>query len=302
VRKIFFLFSLCLFVGMLAARADTLTLTDGASLTGDILKFDDGGVMLHTADDLYTNLAWSRFSQDSLKQLSQNPKIARMVAPFIEPTESLASQKPEITVNPVKRLERPAHPSIVLGMLTSPVGLFVLLVLYVANLFAAYEVSLIRARAPGQVIGVAAILPVIAPIIFLWMPIQTAKPEEAAPGGVVTAPSGSLENPQEEIPIVEVTHKPIEKKPEPQIFARGKFTFNKRFVETKFAGYFGEAQGDALKFTMETKTTKDLFTVERIMQVTPVDVLFETVQRGQVTVSLADIQEIKLIPKPAPTA
>jgi hypothetical protein len=298
VRKTFFLFSLCLLIATLAARADTVTLTDGATFTGDILKFDEGGLMLHTPDDLYTNLAWSRLSQDSLKQLSQNPKIAPIVAPFIEPTESSAPAKAEITVKPVTRLERPAHPSLILGMLTSPVGLFVLLVLYVANLLAAYEISLIRARTPGQVIGVAAILPVIAPIIFLWMPIKskTAEPEYAE---VVTAPSGSLENPQEEIPIVEVTHKPIEKKPEPQIFARGKFTFNKRFMETKFAGYFGEAKGDALKFTMEAKTTKDLFTVERIMQVTATDVLFETVQRGQVTVLLADIQEIKLNPKAA---
>jgi hypothetical protein len=90
----------------------------------------------------------------------------------------------------------------------------------------------------------------------------------------------------------------VEKKPDPQVYARGKFTFNKRFVETKFAGFIGEARGDALKFTMELKTTKDQFTVERIMQVDAAEVILETVQRGQVTVGLADIQEIKLNPKP----
>lgn len=260
--------------------------------------------MLTISDGVYTNLTWGKLSQDSLKQLSQDeklnakkPPVSSFVEPFIEPTAPEHPVKAEITVKPVTRLDRPAHPSIILGMLTSPVGLFVLLVLYVANLFAAFEVSLIRARTPGQVVGLAAILPVIAPIIFLWMPIKP-KTVETQYAEVVTAPSGSLENPQEEIPIVEVTHKAEEKKPDPQIFARGKFTFNKRFVETKFAGFIGEAKGDALAFSMEVRTTKATFAVERIMQVSATDVIFETVPPGQVTVLLADIQEIKLNPRP----
>jgi hypothetical protein len=296
VRKI--ILSLYWVVATFTVSADTVTLTDGASLTGDVLKSDATGLMLRTPDNSYTNLSWGRFSQDSLKQLSQNPKIAPFVEPFIEPEAPAQTAKAEITVKPVTRLKIPEHPSIVLGLLASPVGLFVLLVLYGANLLAAYEIALIRARTPGQVVGVAAIAPVIAPIIFLWMPIKPKKVETAYTE-VVTAPSGSLNNPQEEIPIVEVTHKAEEKKPDPQIFARGKFTFNKRFMETKFAGYFGEAKGDALTFAMEVKTTKATFFVERIMQVSASDIILETVPPGQATVLLADIQEIKLNPKPA---
>jgi hypothetical protein len=305
VRKIIFLLSLCWVVATFAVHADTVTLADGNAFTGEILKFDATGLMLNISDGVYTNLTWGRISQDSLKQLSQNeklnakrPPISSFVEPFIEPTAPEHPAKAEITVKPVTRLDRPAHPSIILGMLSSPVGLFVLLVLYGANLFAAYEVALIRARTPGQVMGLAAILPVIAPIIFLWMPIKP-KTVETVYTEVVTAPSGAGQNPDEEIPIVEVTHKVEEKKPEPQIFARGKFTFNKRFVETKFAGFIGEAKGDALTFTMEVRTTKATFAVERIMQVSATEVIFETVQPGQVTVLLTDIQEIKLNPKPA---
>jgi len=72
-----------------------------------------------------------------------------------------------------------------------------------------------------------------------------------------------------------------------------------RIVETKFAGYIGVPKGDALKNTMELKTSKGVFTVERIAQVEATEVIFETVQSGQITVPLADIQEIKLILKPA---
>ena len=57
-------------------------------------------------------------------------------------------------------------------------------------------------------------------------------------------------------------------------------------------------KGDALKFTMELKTTQAQHAVERIMQVAATEVILET-QNGQVTVPLADIQEIKLTPKPA---
>lgn len=304
MRKIIFAFSLCLFAAIFAARAETVTLTDGASLTGDVVHTDDNGLMLHTPADTYTNVAWGQLSQDSLKQLSQNAKIAPFVEPFIAPAAPAQSATADIQINPVSRMAHPAHPSILIGMFTSSVGLFVLFMIYLASLYAAYEISIVKARPPAQVIGVAAVLPVIGPIIFLWLPMQAeASAEELQPAEVVTAPGGAVQNPQEEVIVVEASWKSEqkeEKAPEPQIFPRGKFTFNKRFMETKFAGYAGgEPKGDALNFTMEVKTTKEQFTVEHIKQISATDVLFETVQRGQITVLLADIQEVKLNPKTA---
>ncbi len=282
----------------ITAMADTLKLTDGGSVTGDVVKFDDNGLMLHTGEDSYTNLTWAQLSQDALRQLSDNPKIKPLVEPFIEPTAAERPPKAEIHVNPAVRLELPANPSVLGGLIKSPVGIFILLLLYAANLYAAYEIAAVKARPPAQVMGLSAVLPVIGPIIFLIKPMQESKPPEEA---VVEEPFPEGEKTPEEIQVVEISSKntPEEKKLEPQIFARGKFTFNKRFVETKFAGFIGEAKGDALKFTMELKTAKDQFTVERIMQVGATEVILETVQRGQVTVPLADIQEIKLNPRSA---
>ncbi len=273
-------------------------MADGASFAGDIVKFDDNGLLLR-AGETYTNLAWGKFSQESLKSLAANPKLKPLVEVFIEPDASQRPARAEIQVNPVTRLERPAHPSIFGGLLTSPLGLFILLVLYAANLYAAFEVSVIRGRPALQVIGLSALLPIIGPAIFLALPIPPEKPaaEEALdPAGT---PPTTIKGPQE-IQIGEASWKQEEnKKPEAQVFARGKFTFNKRFVETKFAGFLGVPKGDALKNTMELKTSKGVFTVERIAQVEATEVIFETVQSGQITVPLADIQEIKLVPKPA---
>lgn len=286
-----------------AMAADTLTLSDGGTVTGEIIKVDDNGLMVRLPGEAYvaTNVAWGKLSQDSLKQLSQNPKLnakrptaASLAEPFIEPDASQRPAKAEITVNPVTRLNRPENPSLFGGLAGSPVGLFIFLLLYAANLYAGYEVAIVRARPALQVIGLAAVLPLIGPVIFLAMPMKVEPPPEepAEPGHIPGQKT------PEEIQIVEASWRTEEKKPEVLVFARGKFTFNKRFVETKFAGYIGAPKGDALKFSMEVKTAQKQFAVARILQVAVADVIFETTQPTQVTVPLADILEIKLTPIP----
>jgi hypothetical protein len=276
-------------------------MTDGVSFTGDILKFDDNGILLRATGDVYTNLAWGRFSQESLKQLTANVKIKPLVEPFIEPDATTRPPKAEIQVNPVQRMERPANPSVFGGLLHSGVGLVVLLLVYLANLYAAYEVSIIRARPALQVIGLAAALPIIGPIIFLAMPVKMEAPPEEK-DELIPGPNLAGGKPKDNIEIVEASWKQDDKKAEPQIFARGKFTFNRRFLETKFAAYVGEPKPEAKKNILHMKSGQGQFTVERIAQVGVADMIIETVERGQVTVPFADIQEIKLEPKPEPKA
>jgi hypothetical protein len=280
--------------------ADTLTLSDGSSVTGDIVKTDDNGVMIHASDDTYKTVQWAKFSQDSLKQLAKNPKLQEYVEPFILPTESQRAAKPEIKVRPVTRMARPDHPSIFGGLLHSSLGWFILLVIYAANLYAAFEIAIVRGKPFGAVIGLSAILPIIGPIIFLVQPPkQEAAPDEIPGESVTPPPAGTAGAPHEEVQIVAASWQGSseEQKPQPQVFARGKFTFNKRFIETKFAGFIGEPKGDAKKFSMEIRTLKGHFAIERIMQIGPTEAIFETAT-GQVTVPFADIQEIKLNPKP----
>lgn len=298
VRNI--LLSLCIVFLALAANADTFTLADGGSVTGDIVKFDDYMLMLHTSSDTYTNVPWGLFSQNSLIQLSDNPKIKPLVAPFILPTTSVAPPPP-ITLRPVNKVEFPAHPSLLGGLVTSPLGIFILLLIYGANLYAAYEIALMKLRPPGPVMGLSAILPIIGPIIYLKQPMLEQRPANELPPEPAF-PEG--EQTPEEIQIVEASWKseeemPKEKKLEPQVYSRGKFTFNKRFIETKFVSYLGDGKsGDASKYTMELKTIKEQWMVERIMQVAATEVILETT-RGQTTVALGDISEIKLNPKKA---
>ena len=306
MRKFLLTFVFCLVSAVLALGAVTLKFTDGGTLTGDIVKPDDSGLMFHGDGDVYTNIVWGRLSQGTLKELSaSDSKIKVFADPFIEPTMA-ENPPPQIPMKAVDRIERPAHPSVIGGIISSPLGLFILLVIYGANLFAAFEISIVKARPAAQVMGVSAILPIIGPSIFLYLPMHVEKtPEEL----LEEQPFPEGEQPPEQIQIVghsgdagetpAAAAAPAAKKLEPQIFPRGKFTFNKRFVETKFASFIGVPKGEALKYTMEVKTSKDQYVVDQIMQVSVADVLLDTAGKGQITVALSDIQEIKLNPKKA---
>jgi len=174
-----------------------------------------------------------------------------------------------------------------------------LILLYIANLYAAFEVALVRNRPLFQVLGVSALLPIIGPGIYVYLPVVIDRPaQEVVPAGegapaekIAVKPGGETDI---EVEAAAAASQP--KKPTEQVYARGKFTFNKRFVETKFAGFAGEPKGDGLKYIMTLKTTTEGFTVERIAQTGTSDAILETKERGQVTVPYADIQEIKLTP------
>jgi len=303
VRKFLFLLSLWLGLTANVFAAETLSLTDGTSVSGDIVKFDDNGIMIHTTADAYTTFPWAKFSQEALKQLAANPKIKPIIEPFIEPTAADRPPKPEIkapTVTRVIKSPDELHPSIFGGLVHSSLGWFILLMIYAANLYAAFEIAVVRGKPIGVAMAISAVLPLAGPIFFLSQPIKAPPTEEETPaeGAPAAAAPGS---PAEEIQIVSASWQGgsiEEKKLQPLVFSRGKFTFNKRFVETKFAGFIGEAKGDAKTFTMEVKTLKETFAVECIKQVGANEAIFET-PTGQVTLPFADIQEVKLNPRPA---
>ena len=306
-----FLIVLSLWLGLAAGvlAADTWTLADGTSVSGDIVKIEDSGVMIHTTTDTYPTIEWAQFSQDSLKHMADNPKLKPYVDPFIEPTAIARSAKPEIKAPTVMRTLQPPdklHPSILGGLLESSLGLFILLILYAANLYAAFEVAVVRGKPIGMVMGVSAVLPIAGPIIFLSQPVkpesaEEAPPAETAPGAPVPAGAAPAPAPgQEHIEIVAASWQGSqeEKKPQPQVFSRGKYTLNRRFIETRFAGFLGEPKGEALTYSMEVRTLKEAIVVECIKQLGTSEVMLET-PKGQVTVPFADILEIKLTPKPA---
>jgi hypothetical protein len=310
VRKILWtIFGLWLCGLLVAARADTFQLGDGTPLAGDIVTFNDNGITFRLANDVYTNVMWTKLSQDSLKQLSQNPKIKPLVEAFIEIPPSERPQKPEIKIQEVTRLELPPKQSLLGALFSSSVGIFVLLAIYAANIYSGLEIAVVRARPIGLVMGVAAVLPILGPIIFLSMPMKTeAAPVEAPVEGDAQTFAVPGAPPKDDIKITGGSWQAqspasAASQPEAQIFQRGQFTFNRRFFETKFSGFFSATRRGAEKdLVLVVKAASGQFVVERISRIASDDVHFETVQgaaRREIMVPFADIQEIQLQPKNA---
>jgi hypothetical protein len=305
-QKFWTIFALC-FCGLLVAvRADTFALTDGTSLTGDIVKSSDTGLMLHLPDDTYTNLLWTKLSQDALKELSKNPKIKPFVEPFIEIPMSERPKKPEVEIQDVTRLELPPKQSLLGALASSSVGLLALLLIYAANIYAGFEIAVFRARPKALVMGLAAVLPVLGPIIFLAMPmyVEPAPVEIQAEADPTIFAAAGQPAVSEEIQIAAMSSQtPSATQAAGQIFQRGQFTFNRRFFETKFPGFFGAERGAADRNnTLIVKSTAGQFVVERITRIAASDVHLEVALgevRQEVLVPFADIQEIQLKPKDA---
>jgi len=309
VRRFFwFIFGFCFCGLLLAVRADTFQLADGTSMTGTIVTFNDNGVMFHLSDDdkYSARIPWTKFSQDSLKEFAKNPKIKPLVEPFIEIPLSERPKKEEIKVQDVSRLELPSKASLFGALFSSSVGLAIILLIYAANIYAGFEIAVVRAQPIPLVMGAAAVLPILGPIIFLSLPVKVeAAPAAIHPAGETATFAVPGQQPaEEEIKIVAgswQTGAPAAGQPEAQIFQRGQFTFNRRFFETKFFGFFGATRRGAEKnLLFLVKTARENLVVERITRIAANDVHFEVEQRGtrqEVMVPFADIQEIQLKPK-----
>ena len=242
----------------LAVPGAEYRLNSGDVLRGEAVSFNDDGLVVRLQIGGHSpRISWSKLTQETLLELMKNPEAAKFVEPFIDvpPVPKDKEKKArEITLKPVPRVERVGDTGL-FAALATPAGLVIFLVLFAANLYAAYEIARYRYRPPGLVCGLSILFPVIAPAMFLAMP--PAQPTDAEAAGMAEAGSAGTAG--------KVTTGPLAKVPMasglsiaqaekagasaagagPQSFKRGEFTFNRRFIETKFAGFFRVVPGEA---------------------------------------------------------
>jgi hypothetical protein len=221
-----------------------------------------------------------------------------------------------VNIKQPQRLERPAVKSLVGALSSTGLGVFLLLLLYAANLYAAYEVSIFRARPVALVCGLAAIplLGVVSPIVFVSLPTKlkpsepAAETQEAAPG---EAPEAAVVNPMLDASVphpsglkLHTEEAPAQAAlPKTEIFQRGQFTFNRRFFETKFGGFFPVVRRDADKdMVLVIRALRGEYLGQRISRIAAND-LHLLVQRGhaseEVMIPFQEIKEIQLKHKDA---
>lgn len=318
VRKVWVISLLLVCFGMSLANAATYSLTTGETVVGELLlsSANDVGIQIKLGDGEYKRFPWSSFSQEDLKKLSSNAKLQPFVEPFIEVTQEERLKKTDVNPVPPDRLDLPAKKSLFAAMFSSGLGIAILLLLYAANIYAGYEISIYRVKPALLVCGVAAVLPLIGPLIFLAMPTKVQPvdeqpaPESAPTEGEAIAAAGAPAEGQDDTnPMraegaahptsLHISHEAPQKKAAPKeaVFQRGQFTFNRRFFETRFSGFFGAVRRDADKDTVLVfKTAKGEFVGERITRVSANDLHLE-VRKGQaleeVTIAFNEVQEIR---------
>ena len=292
------------------ASALTFDLTDGSKVEGEIILAKPDGLQIRREGNKYEKLEWSKFSQATLNDLKKDKKLAPYVEPYIEVPLDEKIKKTEVAIKEVPRLERPAKGSLLGAMFSSSIGIVCLLLLYAANLYAAYEIAAVRAYPPGMVCGIAAVAPVIGPVIFLCLPTkmgptqdELAAEQRAAIEETQAATYGeSVEQHTSstggDSPSASASHAPAPAKEKTQSFKRGQFTFNRRFIETRFAGFFGMVRKDAEKdLLLIIKSARGEFAVSRISDIGATDMKVDVHSGGasqQVHIPFVEILEMQI--------
>lgn len=303
---------LCVWLAPLAG-AETYQLLDGTSVTGEVvLPARPEGVNIRTAPSTYQFIGWTNFTQTALQELVKNEKIAPFAEPYVEITEADRLKKTEVEIKLPPRLERPPAGSLLGALFKSSVGIFTLLLIYAANLYAAQSIAVVRAYPPLMVCGIAAVAPFIGPVIFLCLPTRMEKraeeivEEEPLPEAATGDHASMADVPAGEAHSGLHLARPeaaATSLPPTQAFQRGQFTFNRRFLETKFPGFFAVVRREAEKdLLLLIKSARGEFTVNRITRIAANDLHVE-VRKGTATseiqIPFAEIQEIKLKHKDA---
>ncbi len=313
-----------------AARADEFHLTTGKTVIGDVLAAsgNEQGVKIRVAEGEYETVYWPNFSQDDLKKLGENPKLAPLVEPFIEIPQQERAKRTEVTPKMPERLPRPAPQSFFGAMLSSGLGLVILLAVYAANIYAAFEVAVFRAQPPALVCGLAAVplLGFLSPIVFLSMPTKLppggeGAEAEAAPGEPGAAPAPGTPaaaaagadplNPMAAegahaptgLHLAHTAEAPKEAVTATTTYQRGQFTFNRRFFETKFPGFFSVVRRDADRdMVLVIKCARGEYVGDRIARIAANDLHLQ-VPKGRVTeevlIPFGEIKEIRVQHKDA---
>ena len=291
-------------------QADEIRLTNGDILKGQPASYGEEGLIVKLDIGVFSQrVHWIKVTQESLKQLAQNPKIAPFAEPFVElPMDTSAAKKSkEIRIKPVPRIDRITEKTSLLGSLTTAPGLVMLGLLFIGNLFAAYEIGVYRGRPVALVCGVSAVLPVIGPILFLATPSATPVMVESMDDGA-TGASNEPVNPMASTGSRSGGLSVASQEKgggggdagATKVFKKGDTTFNRRWFEVTFSGFFRVVPSEAEKnLVLVVKAGRNEYVAKRITRISMTDIHLQLINAGEIPVSFDEIYEVQVRHKDA---
>jgi hypothetical protein len=293
----------------LTGAAATYSLEEGGTIIGDPLMStaSDGGVKIRMADGTYTNVSWGAFSQKDLKAFAKDEKLTEFVEPFIIITAEDKARMTEVDIREPERLSHPSKESLIGSLFSSGPGWLIVLLFIAANVYAGYEIAIFRARNYWLVAGLAAVpvLGTISNIVWLSLPTYIERVPEPTAEELAEIEAAQ---PEFKVPLageIAAAHEAAQAAadgreagtPKDELFPRGKFTFNKRFFETRFADFFGSVRRGEKKFNyIVFKTPKATIVADRITRASATEIHVTAVKggTGEVSIAFATLQEVRL--------
>lgn len=279
-------------------------LVSGDIVRGELSSATTNGIVVRlNVGGFSDRIDYARLTDETLKELLADNRAKKFVEPFMAPPaeEKALEEAKQIPVKQPSRLERPQGKPGMVAAFTSSNGLVLLGILYIANLYAAFHIARFRWRPVALVCGVAAVLPVLGPIIFLALhksaaselqTLPTASPADAA--AVAMAPSSGEGNRVGALGVAKQESK-AGAEGLPKVFKRGDVTFNRRFFETQFPNFFRAVVSEAERdLVIDVSAGKSSCVASRISRISTNEIHFKTSSNVESTVEFSQITEVTL--------
>ena len=289
-------------------QGDSFELTNGDVYKGQAASFGEEGLIVRQDIGVFSpRVHWIKLTQDTLKRLAQNPKIAPFAEPFIElPLDTAPKKKAkDIKIKPVQRAERVTERPTLIAAITTPVGLAILGILFLGNLYAAYEIAVYRGRPFALVCSVSALLPFIGPILFLATPaagavtVDVEDAEAAGPAEGVN-PLAATGAKSSGLSVAAGHEKAAGGDAGPKVYKKGEFTFNRRWFETTFTGFFRVIPSEAEKnLVLVVKAGRNDYVAKRITRISMTELHLQLLSGGEVATTFDEIHEVQVRNKDA---
>lgn len=287
-------------------------LLNGDIIKGEVASANEEGLVVRLAVGGFSDrVAWPKFTQETLQAMTNTPVMAKYAEPFIEVPLELkpkkAAPKKPFLPKPVERIELPAKDTSFMAAVMAPSVLLLLVIIYGANVYSAYEIAMFKGRPVPLVCGVSVVLPFVGPLIFLSLPGANAPEDDGQP---VASTEGTYDV-NFAIPTVNSGlsmankgggQKAAQPGLQPVTYTRNETNFDRRFFETKFAGYFRVVLADAEKeMVMVFKTVKNEYIARRISRISGNEIHVQLLRGGttDVGISFGEITQVILRHKDA---
>jgi hypothetical protein len=289
--------------------AGSYELLNGTKLEGDPVSFDQRGVVVKlTIGEFAPREAWTNFSQAGLKELVKLAKAKPFAELYIledeEDTQRPRSTKKDLPPKPVVRLDRPSPRAGFGTLFTSPLTGLLLFLIYAANVYAGFEIARYRNYPPPLVCGIAAVAPILGPGIFLCLPTKVPEAVDEQAETAAAGPTETIQLPSSARAAAAAAEATAGAaggapgQPQPIRFTRGQTMFNRRFFETKLAGFLRTVPGEAEKdMVLCVSSARGNFVGQRISRIMTNEISL-LVKKGDATtevmIPFTEITEIQI--------